>query len=241
MATGETSLGELYARIGLNFDDLEHNFVQVDRSLRDNMARLNRQRRIIDIQTRIDLQGLDQAADATRIFEIRQRSLQQQIVNQKERLQVLATVYEDAKNRTGELSDETQRAQLEYEQARLAVRRLEVQLEQLNETQNETGDSFGSWKDKLDSLIETGRVISAIENIQQVLAAVGEESMRVINRFRELQTQAYKFNMPFNQFKDFALQIKLAGGEIDDVHGYLAGISDALIKGNNFAVHSQAV
>ena len=232
MATGTSeTLGELYARIGINFDDLERNFVQVDRTLQDNMARLNRQRNLINLQARIDLMGLDEAADATRIFEIRQRSLQQQIETQRARLQVLSHVLDDARDRTGDLSDETQRAQIQYEQARLSLRRLETQLENLNETQNETAQSAANWQDTLKDVVESGRLIGALENIQGAISAIADETQRSIEKFRELQTQSYELNMPFQKTRDFLREIRLAGGDIGDFEGYIRGITDAYVKG----------
>ncbi len=209
---------------------MNQQFVQVSRTLNQNLTRINRERNLINIQTQIDLQGLDAANDATQIFEIRQRSLQRQLEAQRARLNLLNVALRDTANRTGETSDATQRAQIQYEQARLAVRRLETQLENLNETQRETATN-SSWTERIQNTIETGRFISAVENIKSVIEGVTAEVTRLINRFQEMEKTAYDFNLPFDKAKDFAMQIKLAGAEIQDVGGYLRGITDALVKG----------
>lgn len=231
MAGNSETLGELYARIGINFDDLERNFVQVDRTLRDNMSRLNRQRNLINLQAQVDLTGLDAAADATQIFQIRQRALQQQIETQQARVRVLSNVLDDARNRTGELSDETQRAQIQYEQARLALRRLETQLSNLSETQNGATNAAVSWTDAIKNVVESGRVIGALENIQGVISAIADETTRSLEKFKELEKQAYELNMPFQRARNFLPQVRLAGGDIGDWEGFVRGISDAMIKG----------
>lgn len=225
------TVDELLFRLHLNADEMNQQFVQVSRTLNQNLTRINRERNLINIQTQIDLQGLDAANDATQIFEIRQRSLQRQLEAQRARLNLLNVALRDTANRTGETSDATQRAQIQYEQARLAVRRLETQLENLNETQRETATSSTSWTERIQNTIETGRFISAVENIKSVIEGVTAEVTRLISRFQEMEKTAYDFNLPFDKAKDFAMQIKLAGGEIQDVGGYLRGITDAIVKG----------
>lgn len=222
---------DLLFRLHLNADEMNQQFVQVSRTLNDNLSRINRERNLIDIQTRIDLQGLDRATDATQIFEVRQRSLQRQIELQRQRLNLLNVALQDTRQRTGDASDETQRAQIRYEQARLAVARLETQLQNLNETQNDTSAGTADWAERLQNVIKGGQFISAVKNISEVISAVNEQVMRLIERFKEMEKTAYDFNLPFDKAKEFAMQIRLAGGELEDVGGYLRGITDAIVKG----------
>ena len=207
------TVGELYARLGLDFDELNQQFVQVDRTLRDNMTRLNRQQNIIDLQARIDLTGLDEAADATRIFEIRQRALQQRIELQRQRMQMYENVLADVKNRTGELSDETQRAQVDFERARLQVARLEQQLEDLGNTQNQTNSIFANLT---DTIKEQFQIMTSREIITEFPSKMQELStaiVELIEKFKELETQAYELNMPFDRTKQFLRELRLAGGD----------------------------
>ena len=115
------SIGDLYARIGLNFDEMENGFIDVERTLRQNLGRLNRENRIITLQTQVDLQGLD---DAEQILQTRTRGLQRQLNNQRQRLNLLEAQLQDTARATGETSDATQRARIEFEQAPLSVARL---------------------------------------------------------------------------------------------------------------------
>ena len=187
--------------------------MQVDRTLRDNMTRLNRQQNIIDLQARIDLTGLDEAADATRIFEIRQRALQQRIELQRQRMQMYENVLADVKNRTGELSDETQRAQVDFERARLQVARLEQQLEDLGNTQNQTNSIFANLT---DTIKEQFQIMTSREIITEFPSKMQELStaiVELIENFKELETQAYELNMPFDRTKQFLRELRLAGGD----------------------------
>ena len=230
MATQET-VEDLLFRMHLNADEMDQQFVQISRTLQENLSRINRERNIIDLQTRIDLQGLDRATDATQIFEVRQRSLQRQIELQRQRLSLLNAALQDTRQRTGENSDATQRAQINYEQARLAVRRLETQLQRLNETQNETSTGAANWTERFNNFIRGGQLLSAFDNVRDVIATVTEEVTRLNERFKEMEKTAYDFNLPFDKARDFAMQVRLAGGELQDVGGYLRGLTDALVKG----------
>ena len=230
MATQET-VEDLLFRMHLNADEMDQQFVQISRTLQENLSRINRERNIIDLQTRIDLQGLDRATDATQIFEVRQRSLQRQIELQRQRLSLLNAALQDTRQRTGENSDATQRAQINYEQARLAVRRLETQLQRLNETQNETSTGAANWTERIRNVITGGQFLAGLENIQGVIEAVGQEVTRLNERFKEMEKTAFDFNLPFDKARDFAMQVRLAGGELQDVGGYLRGLTDALVKG----------
>ena len=226
MANGE-SLGELYARIGLNFDELENGFLEVERTLRQNLGRLNRENRIINLQTQIDLQGLDAFNDAERILEVRQRGLQRQIENQRQRLNLLSAQLQDTARTTGENSDATQRARIEFENARLSVARLESQLEELNNRNRDTNlfSNSAGLTEKFNSLASTAK------NLGDIFGTVNDAVNNLIENFRELKNQSAAFNLPLPKIDDFARKIRLAGGDLDDVQGFLAGLSDALIKG----------
>lgn len=234
MARGNTdtnngeSLGTLYARLGLDFNELENSFVQVERTLRQNLGRLNRADNIVRIQERIELQGLDQAADAERIFEVRNRSLNRQLENQRTRLRLLQAQMEDTARRTGSNSDETQRATIAYENARLAVARLENQLQELNDNHNRGTN----WTENIIEFSQKAApVIQVARALFDAFSKVNDATDNLIEKFRELQNNAYNFNLPIDQADDFARKVRLAGGELEDIGGYLRGITDALIKG----------
>ena len=222
--TNAESLGDLYARIGLNFDEMENGFIDVERTLRQNLGRLNRENRIITLQTQVDLEGLD---DAEQILQTRTRGLQRQLNNQRQRLNLLEAQLQDTARATGENSDATQRARIEYEQTRLSVARLESQLEDLN-NQSQDINLFGSQAGLVDKF---NKLFSVASNLAEIYNTVNDAVNNLIDSFKELKTQGAAFNLPLNQIDDFARKIRLAGGELEDVGGYLRGLTDALIKG----------
>lgn len=223
---------ELMFRLRVADDEINQQFVQVSRTLNENLARINRARNIINLQTQVDLQGLDAATDATRIFEVRQRSLQSQIENQRQRLNLLSMALRDTAERTGEDSDATQRARIQYEQARLSVARLERQLQRLNDTQANAGSLHHTLLERAQNAVnEIGGTLRNLEKVQQVMGAIVTETTALVERFKELEKQSFELNMPFEKSKDFLMQLKLAGGEIGDFQGYIRGITDAFVKG----------
>lgn len=224
----QETLEELMFRLRLNDDELNQQFLEVSETLKQNLDRINRQRNLVDIQARIELAGLDKATDATQIFQVRQRQLQNQLDAAKAKMQLLNTVYRETAQRTGETSAETQRAQIRYEQARLAVARLERQMRQLNETQDRAGQSTTNW---LNKLIQIGGAIRNLEEVKEVLSAIADATVRLNERFKELEKTAYDFSLPFDAAREFADKVKLAGGELEDIGGFLRGLTDAVVKG----------
>lgn len=222
------SLGEFYLRIGLDFDDLNNSFVQVERTLNQNLGRLNRANRVINLQAQVELQGLDESADAERIFEVRTRQLNRTLENERTRLRLLQNQLEDTARRTGATSDETQRAEIAFENARLSVARIENQLQELNEQHARGTD----WTESIIAFSQKAApVISVTREIFQAFGEINASTDNLIEKFRELQKNAYNFNLPLDKADDFARKIRLAGGELEDIGGYLRGITDALIKG----------
>lgn len=227
-STNAESIGDLYARVGLDFDNLDNAFLDVERSLQQNLARLNRENNIVRLQSQVELTGLDETTDAERIFEIQSRRLNQTLNNQRTRLELLEAQLEDTARRTGANSDATQRAQIAYENARLSVARLENQLRELNESQ--TNDE--NWIDRIVAFSQKAApVMSVASRLIDVFGVINDAVNNLVDNFKELQRQGAAFNLPLKVADDFARKIRLAGGELEDIGGYLRGMTDALIKG----------
>lgn len=233
MARGSSeSISDLFIRLGLSYDELGSGFVNAERTIRDNMTRLSRENTIIDLQARIELTGLDETADAGRILEIRTQALNRQLKNQRDRVRLASAELANMAERTGENSDQTQRARLALEHERLALARLEEQLRSLNDTQGDTNDNAGNFLDQLQAM--AGRfapVVAGITAVVGTLNAAITASRELIEKWRELQQQAYELNMSVNDTENFLRHMRLAGGDIGDFEGYIRGITDAYVKG----------
>lgn len=241
MADNDNSAGAIFLELGLDLNQLESDFIMADQTIQQNLNRLNRERNLIQLRAEVEIGNLDAVADAERILEIRQRALNQQLQLQRDRIQLTEAAWRDLSNTRGADAAETQRMEARLERERLALQRLEEQLRALNEGSADSGAGSG-----LGGLENIGETLSGIwERIppQVKLATAGvlafggavgqayEQSRALIERWRELQTQAYELNMSVGDTENFLRRMRLAGGDIGDFEGYIRGITDAYVKG----------
>ena len=75
--------------VGLRYDELNQDFVNVEQTISENIQKLNRKSNLIDIQAQINFLGL---TDEAKKLEIVQQKLKQQIELQRNKV----ILYEDA-------------------------------------------------------------------------------------------------------------------------------------------------
>lgn len=138
------STSDLYIRLGLSSEELESGFVNAERTIRDNMTRLSRENTIVDLQAQVEIFGLDETADQMQILEIRAHSLNEQIRLQRDRVRLASAELHNMTERTGENSDQTQRAALAHERERVALARLEQQLRRTQQAQENLNNTSSS-------------------------------------------------------------------------------------------------
>ena len=227
------SIGELYLRLGLSLSDLTSGFIAAERSVNENMSRLNREMQVIRLRTEVELSGLDEVEDAEQRFQVRTNALNQLMQAQRQRISLANAAYEDMRQRLGETNAQTQRAQVALERERAALARLEEELRSLNETQDETNEGQSDLTATISGLVTRfAKPIAAIAGFVGSLKAVSEATRSLVEDFRELQQQSYELNLPVQETKEFLRQLKLAGGDIGDFEGFVRGITDAWIKGD---------
>lgn len=232
MAAGN-SVGDLYLRLGLNLSELETGFVTASQTVAANISRLNRESNLIRIRSEIDIAGLDETADATRILQIRTNALNQQMQIQRDRIRILDAEYQNLVQTQGANSVAAQRATVRLERERLALANLDRELQNLN---NSSSQQSTSALDELNEMLpEMPTKLQAVGlAFGAVTAGIGAATTAVnelMESFRELQKQSYELDMPFEETRDFLREMKLAGGDIGDIEGYIRGISDAYVKG----------
>ena len=84
------------------------------------------------MRAEIETAGLDPAKNATKILEVQMQSLNQQIMNQQDRVKLTTAAWLDAKNKFGEASAQTQKLQVRVEEESVALAKLQTQLQNLN-------------------------------------------------------------------------------------------------------------
>jgi len=232
MATG-TSVSNLFINLGLNLSDLETGFVTASQTVAANISRLNRESNLVRIRSEIDIAGLDETADAERILQIRTNALNEQMRIQRDRIRILDAEYQNLVQSQGANSTAAQRAIVRLERERLALANLDRELRNLNDSSNQ--QSTGILDELNDALPQMPTKLQAVEMaFGAMTAGIGAATASVkelMTNFRELQQQSYELNMPFEETRDFLREMKLAGGDIGDIEGFIRGISDAWVKG----------
>lgn len=94
-------------------------------TLEEKLERLNQSGEIVRVRAQVEMEGLDKVADAGKILEARNNSLNRQIELQRERVRLLNENLQDLARTQGETATSTQRATIRLERERLALTRLE--------------------------------------------------------------------------------------------------------------------
>ena len=227
-----TTVEDFYIRLGLSLSELESGFVEANRTIAENIGRLNREANLIRLRSEVEISGLDEVADAERILQIRLEALNQQMTLQRDRVRLVSAELQNLTAEYGENAAVTQRAATRLERERLALANLERGVRELSQAQNDTNESVGELNDMLPTLSPRLQAVAGI--FSAISAAVGAAGMSVselLENFRELKTQSYELNMSFDKTRDFLRELNLGGGDIGDIEGYIRGITDAFVKG----------
>lgn len=132
MAKGGANSG-FKISIGLRYDELNQDFVDVEKTISENIQKLNRKSNLIDIQAKINFIGL---TDEAKKLEIIQQKLRQQIELQRNKV----ILYEDAATQSVKLygveSKNADKAIYAYQQQRLELAKLSQQLDEVISKQN---------------------------------------------------------------------------------------------------------
>ena len=76
------SVEDFFISLGLNLSELESGFIEANQTISQNIGRLNREANLIQIRSQVEIAGLDEAADAERILQIRTDALNQRMAIQ---------------------------------------------------------------------------------------------------------------------------------------------------------------
>lgn len=228
---GNESLSGLYMRLGLDFSELDQNFVQAERTLRANMASLSRENTIVRLRAEADLSGVE---DADERIRIQTEALNRQIQIQEQRLRIATASLQSNAAATGRNSDNAQRASIAVERERLALRRLQNELNNVNHTQSETADGQNNLSESLAAIgTKAAGAVAALATVKQGLDFVVGSAEKVRESFSEIQKYSLILNMPMQETKDLLQLVRMTGSEIDDLEGAVRGVQSALATGDN--------
>ena len=90
MAKGDgQTLEKLYIELGLDLSQLQADILAADKTVTENLGRLNRQKNIIRLRMEADTAGLDRVKDATEILAIQEKALNKELALSKDKLAIL--------------------------------------------------------------------------------------------------------------------------------------------------------
>ena len=131
MAKSEQTLESLYIELGLDLSKLQADILAADRTVTENLGRLNREKNTIKLRMEADIASLDRVKDATKILEIREKALNQQLTMQIDRMNILEAAYKQVANNANATAKAVGEAERAFLREKIAVGQLQQQLRDL--------------------------------------------------------------------------------------------------------------
>lgn len=133
MAKGDgQTLEKLYFELGLDLSKLQSDILAADRTITENLGRLNRENNTIKLRMLADTAGLDKVKDATKILEIQERALNQQLELSRDKLKILEAAYQSVAQNANATAIAVNKAEQAFLREKIAVGQLEQELRNLN-------------------------------------------------------------------------------------------------------------
>ena len=133
MASGQrgTTLEKLYIELGLDISQLQADILAADKTVTENLGRLNREKNVIKLRMEADIASLDRVKDATQILEIREKALTQQLALQTDRMKILEAAYKQVASNANSTAVAVNKAEQAFLREKIAVGQLQQQLKDL--------------------------------------------------------------------------------------------------------------
>ena len=126
------TLESLYLELGLDLSRLQADILAADRTVTENLGRLNREKNTIKLRVEADVAALDRVKDAASILEIQERGLNQQLALSRDKLAILEAAYKQVAANSNSTSLAVQNAEKAFLKEKIAVGQLEAQLKSLS-------------------------------------------------------------------------------------------------------------
>ena len=140
MAKGK-SLESLYITLGLDVSQLTSDFIAADKTVAENMAKINRENNLLKLRMQVDTGNLDPVKDAAQILAIKTQILNEQLAMQKDRAKMASAAWTEVSKKLGYTATQTQKAEAAMLREKFAVQGLEREIKQLNQTQQQSPTS----------------------------------------------------------------------------------------------------
>lgn len=172
---------KLLVSIGLNMSELESDIAMAEKTVRENLSAFNRANNLIRLRMQVDTANLDPVKDKTRILEIQEKSLNDQLKIQSDRVKILTAEYNALLTRMDKNSAAAQKAEMAMLREQLAAKKLEEELKQVSQLHQQltapkgAGDILSGFADKISSIDpRIGSIVSSVRNLGAVAGETGE-------------------------------------------------------------------
>lgn len=196
MAKGDgITLEKLYLELGLDMSQLQADILAADRSVTENLGRLNRQQNTIKLRVEADVAGLDRVKDTAQILTIQEQGLNQQLSLSRDKLAILDAAYRQVASNQNSSAMAIQRAEQALQKQRIEVGRLESALRNLSAQKISLDTSL--LQDnvaKLNAKIQNVRIKADIDTsrLKDAGSVFDAQKVHVTALTRELELQRQK-------------------------------------------------
>ena len=170
----------LYLGMGIDTSQLHSDFIDAEKTINQNLARINNEMKLIKIKGQVELEGLDESASSAEKLRVQEEALTAQIGLQQDKIILLGATYEHLIQTRGESAEVTKQVEYQLAREQLAMQRLETQIADLSKQEE---IAFGinlellalieaAWKG-IDMAIAAGHTIPIPHVKAATAAAVG--------------------------------------------------------------------
>ncbi len=166
---------ELLVGIGLDLSELDSDFAMADKTVKENLARFNRETNLVRLRMQIDTAGLDPVKDKAKILELQQKALTEQLKIQSDRVKILTAEYNHMLQSMDKSSVAAQKAEASLLREQLAAKKLEAELNKVAKEHQQLAapkgmkDIFASFGDKIGTIDpRLGAITTSIRSMEEV-------------------------------------------------------------------------
>ena len=127
------TVSELYFRLGLDYSDLKSDIIDAEKTLTQNLQQINRQEEMLKLKANIELNGVEEGIQSSQALQIQLKALEEQMVLQRDKINLTSAAYEEMRNAQGDTAEITQKLSLQLEQEKFVMSELERQTRELTE------------------------------------------------------------------------------------------------------------
>lgn len=123
----------LYLGMGIDTSQLNSDFIDAEKTINQNLARINKEMQLVKIKGQVKLEGLEENASLAEKLRVQEEALNAQISLQQDKIILLGATYEHLLETKGEYSEVTKQVEYQLAREQLATQRLQNQLADLSE------------------------------------------------------------------------------------------------------------